>query len=213
MKSTQNRGSRGTDNLPQHRWVADAFWGRTPQPLLHVVGVRLFRARPLLLGRGARSPWPLGHDGGATHLRWHLGRDDRAACPCWLLGQADSMACLRWLPGRTLPSVEQEGSRCLQGETDTYQRILVLQVVPLDIIDYLVIISIIIITIAVSVLPLFPCLQLPLLLPLLVLLRLPQPLTLGMIRCPHGRIPRQQSRVIHEDEVPWLVLPLSKLVS
>ena len=47
----------------------------------------------------------------------------------------------------------------------------------------------------------------------LVLLRLPQPLALGAICRPHGRIPRQRCRVIREDEVPRLISPLSKLVS
>ena len=75
------------------------------------------------------------------------------------------MVCLRRLPRRTLPSMEREGSRRLQGRTDGCQRILVLQVVPLDIVGYrffflhhLVIIAIIIIIIIIniSVLPSFP---------------------------------------------------------
>ena len=78
---------------------------------------------------------------------------------------------------------------------------------------YFVVISIVIIIIAIGVLPSFLRLQLPLLLPLLVLLRLPQPLALGVIHRPHNRIPRQWCQVIHEDEVPRLVLPLLKLVS
>ena len=83
------------------------------------------------------------------------------------------MAHLCRLPRRTLPSVEQEGSRHLQGRTDTCQRILVLQFVPLNIVGYLIVVSIVIIIIAVSVVPSFPRLQLLLLLPLLVLLHLP----------------------------------------
>ena len=82
--------------------------------------------------------------------------------------------------------MEWEGSRLLQGRTDTCQHILVLQVVPLDVVDYLVIVSILIIVVAVDVLPSLPCLQLLLLLLPLVLLCLPQPLTLGAIRRPHG---------------------------
>ena len=82
--------------------------------------------------------------------------------------------------------MEREGSRLLQGQTDTYQRILVLQDVPLDIVGYLIIVAIVIIVVAIGVLPLFSCMQLPLPLPLLVLLHLPQPPTLGVIRRPHG---------------------------
>ena len=106
-----------------------------PQPLIRLIGTRLVRARPLLLGRGAhpwqllghiggmpRSPGLLGHDGGAARLSWHLGRDGRAARLYWLLGQVDGMsrlcqflggikmARLRWLPRCTLPSIEREGS-------------------------------------------------------------------------------------------------------
>ena len=81
--------------------------------------------------------------------------------------------------------MEREGSRLLQERTDTYQHILVLQVIPLDVIDYLVVVSIIIITITTGVLPSLPCLQLLLLLPL-ILLHLPQSLALGTIRHPHG---------------------------
>ena len=74
------------------------------------------------------------------------------------------MTHLYQLPRRALPSMEQEESRHLQGRTDAYQRILVLQVVPLDIVGYhffflhhLVIVTIIIIIIVVvSVLPSFP---------------------------------------------------------
>ena len=69
--------------------------------------------------------------------------------------------------------MEWEGSRLLQGRTNTYQCILVLQDIPLDIIGYLVVVTIIIIVVAVGVLPPFPRLQLSLPLPLLVLLRLP----------------------------------------
>ena len=68
----------------------------------------------------------------------------------------------------------------MHGRTGACQRILVLQVVPLDIVDYhffflhhLVIITIVIVIIIVSVLPSFPHTQLSLLLPLLVLLCLP----------------------------------------
>ena len=73
--------------------------------------------------------------------------------------------------------------------------------------------SILIIVVVVGVLPSLPRLQLLLLLLPLVLLHRPQPLTLGAIRRPHGRIPRQRRRVIREDEVPRLVPSLSKLVS
>ena len=74
----------------------------------------------------------------------------------------------------------------MQGRTDTCQHILVLQVVPLDVIDYLVIDStIIIIIVAVGVLPSLPRLQLLLLLLPLVLIRLPQLLARGVIHCPH----------------------------
>ena len=65
------------------------------------------------------------------------------------------MSRLHWLPRRTLPLVEREGSQLLQGRTDTCQRILVLQDVPLDIIIYLIVVAIIIIIVAIGVLPLF----------------------------------------------------------
>ena len=101
------------------------------------------------------------------------------------------MSHLRWLPGHTLPFMEREGSRLLQGRTNTCQCILVLQDVPLNIIGYLIIIAIVIIIVVVGVLPLFPHLQLSLPLPLVVLLCLPQPLALDVICRPHGQIPRQ----------------------
>ena len=123
------------------------------------------------------------------------------------------MARLCRLLRRALPSMEREWSRLLQGQTNTCEHILVLQVIPLDVIDYLIVAFLIIIIIIVSVHPSLPRLQLSLPLLHLVLLRLPQPLALGMIRHPHGRIPRQWSRLIHEDEVPRLVPPLSMLVS
>ena len=66
------------------------------------------------------------------------------------------MAHLCWLPGCALPSVEREGSRLMQGRTDTCQHILVLQVGPLDVIDYLIVIPIIIIIVDVGVLPSLP---------------------------------------------------------
>ena len=96
------------------------------------------------------------------------------------------MSHLRWLPGHTLPFMEREGSRLLQGRTNTYQRILVLQDVTLNNIGYLIIVTIIVVVIAVGVLPSFPRLQLPLPLPLLVLLRLPQSFALDVIHHPHG---------------------------
>ena len=98
------------------------------------------------------------------------------------------MSHFSWLPGHALPSIEQEGSQLLQGQTDTYQHILLL---PLPI--------------PISVLPLFPYLQLLLLLLPLILLCFPLLLSLGAVRRPHGRIPRQRSREIREDEVPRLV--------
>jgi len=89
--------------------------------------------------------------------------------------------------------MEWEGSRRLLGRTDACQCILVLKVIPLDIVGYclfylyhLVIVMIVIVVIIVSVLFSFPRPEVSLRLPLLVLLRLPQPLTLGTIRCPHG---------------------------
>ena len=54
--------------------------------------------------------------------------------------------------------MEWEGSRLLQGQTNTCQCILVLKDVPLDIVGYLIIIAIIIIVITVDVLPPFLCL-------------------------------------------------------
>ena len=118
--------NRGIDNSPQRHRAADVFGGRTPRPLLCLIGMRPFRAHPLLLGRGAhpwqllghiggthRSPWLLGRDGKATHLCWHLGRDSRAAHLYWLLEQADGTSRLRWFLGVSLEqptSMEREGS-------------------------------------------------------------------------------------------------------
>jgi len=115
------------------------FGGRTPRSLLHLVRTGPFRACPLLPGRGAHLPCILGRDGGATLLHWHLGRGGRPSRPYWFLGQADGPARLHRLPGHALPSVEREGSRLLQGRTNTCQRILVLQDVPLDIIVIIVV--------------------------------------------------------------------------
>ena len=75
----------------------------------------------------------------------------------------------------------------------------------LGVIDYLIVVFLIIIVVVVSVLPSLPRPQFLLSLLSLVLLHLPLPLSLGMIHCPHGQIPRQQSWEIHEDEVPQLV--------
>ena len=75
----------------------------------------------------------------------------------------------------------------------------------LRVINYVIIISLIVIVITISFLPSLPRQQFPLLLLHPFLIRLPLPLGLGAVRCPDGRIPRQWSQEIHEDEVPRLV--------
>ena len=49
--------------------------------------------------------------------------------------------------------MEREGSRLLQGQADTCQHILALQVIPLSVVDYLVVVFLIIVMITIDVLP------------------------------------------------------------
>ena len=53
--------------------------------------------------------------------------------------------------------MEHEGSRCLQGRTNTYQLILILYVIPLNVVGYLIVGVIVIIIITISGLPSFLC--------------------------------------------------------
>ena len=103
--------------------------------------------------------------------------------------------------------MKREGS--LQGRVDTCQHILTLEVIPLGVNNYLIIFLVIIVVITVCVLPSLPCPQLLLLLPPLILLRLPLSLGLGAVGRRHGRVLRQRSRVICKDEFLRLV-PLSQ---
>ena len=86
----------------------------------------------------------------------------------------------------------------------TYQHILALQDIMLYVIDYLIIIFLVIV-VTVSFLTSLPRQQFLLPLLPLVLLGLPLSLGLGAVHRPHKRIPRQWSWVIPEDEVPRLV--------
>ena len=75
----------------------------------------------------------------------------------------------------------------------------------LGVIDYLIVVFVVIIIVAVSILPSLPRPQFLMPLLPLILLRLPLPLGLDVIHCPHRRIPRQRSQEIRKDEVPLLV--------
>ena len=103
--------------------------------------------------------------------------------------------------------MKQEGS--LHGRGDTYQCILALQVISLGVCNYLFFFFLVVVFIAVSFIPALPRAQ-PLLLPPLILLRLPLPLDHSAVGRCHGRILRQRSRKIRKDKL-LLLVPLSQI--